>query len=207
MKDCTTYRRLLPLWSGGDLGPADARRLEGHFLHSSACRAERDKYLKTIEIARNVYAAEVQLPSFVRTRIASGAAAACRQGWSRYTAPFVVLPGGRRAGLIASLAASLLALVALPMVLRERPIPPAQPPVAAGIAADERIDMRLVGGKVRLAWSDGDNASYRVYKSSDPKGLAGAEVHSVRGTVWVDHNPASSPIVYYRIEPGDSPHF
>ena len=118
-----------------------------------------------------------------------------------------MLADGRSAGLVASLAACLLAVVALPLVLRDESVAPPPTVAAAAPAALDRIDMRLVGDKVRLAWSNGTNHAYRVYKSSDPRGLTGAEVHSVRGTVWIDDNPASSPIVYYRIEAADSPQF
>lgn len=205
MNDCNRYRKLLPLCGGGELEPAEADRLLRHLAACAACRAEEDDYSQLIQIARDTFNTEERLPSLVRSRLAAEAAAASRHGWRRLTTPIGMLWEGQSAGFVASLAACLLAIVAMPLVLRQEPIAP--PPAAAGPVVIDKIDMSLEGDKVRLAWSDGTNEAYLVYKSSDPRGLEGAEVHSVRGTVWVDQNPASSPIVYYRIEAVDSPQF
>jgi hypothetical protein len=55
-------------------------------------------------------------------------------------------------------------------------------------------------GQVRLAWSDGVKDSYTVYKSADPRDLTSGEVHFIRGNIWTDRNPGTSPVVFYRIE-------
>jgi len=55
-------------------------------------------------------------------------------------------------------------------------------------------------GVVRLAWSDGRKESYTVYKSQDPRSFARGEAHRVQGNVWTDPDPASSQVIFYRIE-------
>ncbi len=87
----------------------------------------------------------------------------------------------------------VLALVALPAVMRHGFGPTRNPAVST-------IDITADDGVVRLAWSDGTRDAYRVYKSTDPQDLEGAEVHVVKGNVWTDSEAGSSPIVYYRIE-------
>ena len=134
----------------------------------------------------------------VRSRIAAEAARKAQAGpwWERFAVrPFVTAP---RAGFAPALtAAVLLALVALPVVLRDQ----SGLVVPDGGEPTTRIEMKIIeDGAVQLAWSNGDQGTYTVYKSSDPRGLAGAEVHVVEGNAWVDRAADSSRIVYYRIE-------
>ena len=95
---------------------------------------------------------------------------------------------------------SILAAVAVPVALRNGAEGPPESVAAASAEAPERIDISLQGGAVRLAWSDGREGGYIVSKSSDPRGLAEVERHRVAGNAWVDRDPETSRIVYYRIE-------
>jgi hypothetical protein len=58
----------------------------------------------------------------------------------------------------------------------------------------------LAGGAVHLAWSNGRKDSYTVTKSSDPRGLEGAERHVVTGHDWIDAEAGQERIVFYRID-------
>jgi len=63
-----------------------------------------------------------------------------------------------------------------------------------------QLEMRLEGGKVHLAWTDGRGGVYKVRKSSDPRGLSRAAVHAVHGNSWVDEDTGSSPVVFYQVD-------
>jgi hypothetical protein len=60
--------------------------------------------------------------------------------------------------------------------------------------------MQARNGSVSLAWSDGNGKSYKVYKASDPRRLGQGSAEVVRGNQWVDRDPESSQIVFYRVE-------
>jgi len=63
-----------------------------------------------------------------------------------------------------------------------------------------RIDMQAEGGTVRLAWSDGRGKPYRVYKSTDARQLGRGPAQEVRGNQWVDSQPDTALVVFYRVE-------
>lgn len=204
MTNCVKMRELLPLSAGGDLEAGDAARVQAHLSSCPACRVELAEFRQLISLTRTIDGAAERLPATVKRRIASEAAAAARggfwQGWSNSLAwPLLGrAPGGLTA---ATLAAALVALIAVPVAMRDSAdLPPQQGEVARGVAAPERIDMSFQAGTVRLAWSDGREGGYIVSKSSDPRGLAGVEEHRVNGNTWVDSDPETSRIVYYRIE-------
>jgi hypothetical protein len=145
-----------------------------------------------MEAARSVSHPEYQLAESVKMRLALEAAdCVARRSW--YPLPFI--PFRERTGLVASAAAILLALVALPIAIGQRWTSSRQEPPM-------QIDVVAASGSVHLAWSDGEKDTYTVYKSSDPRTLDQAEAHVVRGTVWTDSDPGSAPVVFYRIEPG-----
>lgn len=55
-------------------------------------------------------------------------------------------------------------------------------------------------GGVTLEWRDGDQRTYTVLKSTDPRNFKGAEIHAVRGTRWTDTSPSPGEVVYYRVQ-------
>ncbi len=89
-------------------------------------------------------------------------------------------------------AAALVALLALPLYVSRVRGRDAGPEEIA------RISVVAAPGVVRLAWSDGVKPVYTVSKSSDPRTLGRS--YQVRGNVWVDSDPDSSQVVFYRIE-------
>jgi hypothetical protein len=191
MKTCMRFRPLLPLSAGGDLDAASEQDLRAHLAVCPACNADHLEFIDVISAGRAAFRGDHALPAGLRRRMAAVAAEEARRAplWARLV-PVPGLPGARPGLALASAAALLVILVAVPISLRNRP----------ETAVAERIDMKVQDGKVLLAWSDGARGSYKVSKSSDPRGLSGTEVHTVRGNVWVDTDPESSPIVFYRIE-------
>src|SRR5262249_39753237 len=88
---------------------------------------------------------------------------------------------------------SLLAAAALLVLFMGSQLSIMRVPERSESSEAVRIEMRMEGGEVRIAWSDGRGRPYVVRKSSDPEGMAGVETHLVRGNAWVDSNPGSSP--------------
>lgn len=190
MKGCGAFKSFLPLFSGGELSQAEHQSVEAHLARCGDCREEEATFSQVINIARHVATSEHRIPGVVRNRIALEAAArASRRPWGF---PVPVFSLSAHPGLLAGAAAIVLALVALPVAMRHGSGPAHQTEVSTlHITAD--------GGVVRLAWSDGSRDSYKVYKSADPRALEQSEVHVVRGNVWTDSQPESSPIVFYQV--------
>ena len=202
MSDCAKIRTLLPLSAGGDLDACGEKTVRAHLVGCAACRAELAEFAQVISVGRVIGSGDCRLPAAVKRRIAAQAADAVRGGfWKAWSGGLSWQPG-RIPGLkAATLAAALVALVAVPVAMRDGAEGPPETTVAERAAgAPERIDMSFQGGTVRLAWSDGREGGYIVSKSSDPRGLAGVEKHRVEGNAWVDRDPETSLIVYYRIE-------
>ena len=202
MTDCTKIQKLLPLSAGGELDSGRARAVQGHLDGCSQCAAELAEYTQIISLAREIGSAEERLPAGVRRRIAAQAAEGARDGFSVESAfGLAWLIPVRGPGLTAAtVAAALVALVAVPVAVRNGTNVPPSAVAEKVAAAPDRIDMTFEEGAVRLAWNDGREGGYTIYKSSDPRGLAGVEKHRVTGNDWVDHDPETSRIVYYRIE-------
>lgn len=200
MTRCSKIRSLLPLWIGRDVDSTDDRKIREHVTECAKCDAEATELVAVIEIARNIYTQKNELSASIKAGIAANAA---RQVvsvpwwsvWGRIpsllTEGFALRPGFA----LASAAALLVTLAVLPVGLQG----PSSPEVPESTPVT-RVEMALRSGAVHIAWSNGDKDSYTVYKSSDPQGLQGSEAHVVRGHDWVDSDPESSPIVYYRIE-------
>jgi anti-sigma factor RsiW len=192
MIECATTRPLLALSAGGDLDASDAASVEAHVDCCPSCRLELSRFSGLIAQARIALPAGLALPDGVRKRIALEAAAqAGRRPWP-FALPLLTLPVGR-SGLLAAAAAVLVALVAVPLALRNRPI---------ATAGNEVTNIQVVatGGEVRLAWSDGIKPQYTVLKTTDPRDHSRGEVHVVRGNVWTDTDPESARIVFYKID-------
>ena len=206
MKPCVNFRQMLPLSAGGDLDAASERVLQEHLAGCPGCRAELHEYLEVISMTRATFSSKDILPAPVRTRIAARAAERAEQAswWTRFSP----LPGrfSGQPGMAATVAAALVVVaLALPVALRFDPSGSAGEAgtgglETAGLGEIDKIEMRFEDGVVRLAWSDGKKPSYVVHKSSDPRGVVGAETHSVEGNIWVDTKPDSSRVVFYRIE-------
>jgi hypothetical protein len=70
----------------------------------------------------------------------------------------------------------------------------------SGPQTPARLDMQVEAKGVRLAWTDGRGRAYKVYKTSDPRLLGRGKGTVVQGNQWLDQEPDSSPIVFYRVE-------
>jgi hypothetical protein len=201
MSDCAKYRHLLPHSDREKGDRALVPGLRDHLAACRRCRAENDEMKQVISLGRTIFRAEQQLTAGTRYRIARAAAerSAHGGGW----AGMLVRPllWTRRPGFATALAAALLvAVVALPVALRDGDGTQGDRPTAAS-PGPTRIEMKtLADGAVHLAWSNGERGSYTVTKSSDPRGIEGAERHVVRGNDWIDDDPSASRIVYYRID-------
>ena len=129
----------------------------------------------------------------VRTKIASEAADRVLHGSSSWFQPLPVADYWVRPALLAGAAAVVVALLAIPLLLRSRQESSPQERVRA-------IQVVAQDGVVRLAWSDGDKDFYTVYKGTSPRAFSRKEAHVVKGTVWTDSEPSSSPVVFYQVE-------
>jgi len=69
----------------------------------------------------------------------------------------------------------------------------------AGEPGVQIVDIRANGG-VHLTWADAGKREYRVLKSVSPADFSRAEEHRVKGTHFVDNDPGSGQVVYYRVE-------
>jgi hypothetical protein len=94
--------------------------------------------------------------------------------------------------MLPAAAAVLVAILALPLYVARTG------DRDAGRQEIARISVVAAPGVVRLAWSDGVKPVYTVSKSSDPR--TPGQSYQVRGNVWIDSDPDSSQVVFYRIE-------
>jgi len=190
MTDCATHKQALALFGSDDLDQSRRAAVEAHLRDCAACAAEAADYEQLVSDLKSSLALEATLPAGVVARIASQAAEQALRApwWSRLLPPIPVHGWG--AAVPAML---LVAVVSVPFLLsHETARPVAQAPV--------RLDMQLEGDGVKVAWSNGHNRTYRVYKTTDPRLLGSGAGQVVRGHEWVDRNPGSATIVYYRVE-------
>lgn len=192
MNDCPKIRRILPLVSGGDGDLAQVEAVRRHVAICSHCREEEKTYQSVIFAAKKTGWDVPDLPAGVRYRIATEAAENSGRGRFRLLLPRPWLLA--HPGVLVAVTACLVGLLALPEMRRDF--------TGAGRGAEvsPRIDIVAERGVVRLAWSDGERSSYTVVKSTDPRFTSTGEAHVVKGNVWVDSHPDSSPVVFYRIE-------
>jgi len=193
MTQCRETRRIL------DLHAAGAARFEGrpdlrdHLTGCGECRRAVADYTFVVRQARAAFPTGVGLNEFVRARVARNAAAdALRAPWWSRLVPAM----GRHTPAWAAVAPALLValVVALPLAIRHQQAP------RAAVEVPVRLDMQTQGGAVSLAWSDGNGKAYKVYKSSDPRQLGQGRAQIVKGNQWIDQNPESSQVVFYRVE-------
>jgi anti-sigma factor RsiW len=194
MKTCDSIRAMLPLSAGGDLDPRERERVSEHLSGCASCREEEGRFKAVISTSRAAYSERLELTAMARNRIAISAAELAR---SRSWASRLLLWNfTRHPGLMATAAALLVAVVAMPVMVRD-----GRNHGVGGGNESLTIEVRAADdGAVRLAWSDGDRGSYTVYKSHDPRLLTHAESHQVAGNIWTDTDPESARFVYYRIE-------
>lgn len=192
-RDCSAIESLLPLSVSGDLDAANLERVREHLPVCELCRQTEAEYLRIISASRELYGPEYRLSEATRRRIGAEAALQVERRPWRLAFPGLGLWSlSPRPGLLATVSAIVIALVVLPIALRQAPAPSGEEAVT--------VQVENQGSAIHLAWTDGSRGSYTVYKSSDPRDLRRAEVHRVTGNSWVDENPGSSPVVFYRIE-------
>ena len=190
MNTCAVIRPLLPLSEGGEVTPEQSRLIEEHLSHCSSCQSEHDQFLGLISCVRGIRQGEYRLADSVRRRIALEAAERAARGpWGFpiFTFPY------RTAWMASAAALVVLAALTAGFWMKSRATPARQDEIS-------KLEVVAERGVVRLAWSDGMKASYTVYKTVDPRLAGRGEVHVVKGNVWVDAHPESSPVVFYRIE-------
>ena len=191
MTACPENRRVLEQHAGGRVRPGAEAAVRDHIAGCGECRRAVADYAYVVDQARAAFPAKLALNDFVRTRVARNAASdALRAPWWRRLA---VLPQTPAWGAVAP-ALMVALVVSVPLALRRAPAP-----IAQG-EGPTRIEMQANGGAVSLAWSDGDGKAYKVYKSSDPRRLGQGRPEIVKGNQWVDENPESSQVVFYRVE-------
>jgi hypothetical protein len=191
MTTCRETRAILDIHAGGRARWEGQDALREHLAGCVPCRHAVSDYTFVVGQARAVFPAGGGLNDFVRTRLARQAAdETARAPWWRR-----LVPAGHTPTWAAVAPALVVALVVtLPLALRHQPSP-----VASG-EVPVRLDMQAHDGAVSVAWSDGKGKAYRVYKSSDPRRLGQGQPEVVNGNQWVDENPESSQIVFYRVE-------
>jgi len=191
MNACEAMRALLPLFNTGDLSSGESHAVESHLALCAVCMSVRDEYRTLDSISRKKLPGMYSLHPATRNRIAAEAAERRRTStWGWPIVSVSLWPAWQR--MIPAGAAVLVALLALPFYVtryQER---------SAGRQEFARISVVAAPGVVRLAWSDGVKPVYTVSKSSDPR--TPGQSYQVRGHVWIDENPESSQVVFYRIE-------
>lgn len=183
---------MIELQAGGRVRPGAEATVRDHLAGCGECRRAVADYAFVVRQARAAFPAKLELNDFVRARVARNAAAEALRApfWRRFAA----IPQTPAWGAVAP--ALLVALVvALPLALQRAP-----EPVASAAEVPVRIEMQAHAGAVSLAWSDGRGKAYKVYKSSDPRRLGQGRPEVVTGNQWVDEDPESSQVVFYRVE-------
>jgi anti-sigma factor RsiW len=149
------------------------------------------EYKELVSLSRSALAAEKSFPPAVVARISRQAAEdVTRPSWWRRLVPMQVTP------VLAAAAPAVVALVALGIGLAVKTGHPTEPQSQM----PARLDMQVEANGVRLAWTDGRGRAYKVYKTSDPRLLGRGKGTVVQGNQWLDQEPDSSPVVFYRVE-------
>jgi hypothetical protein len=194
MKSCRSFAKLLPLQASGDLSGRHAAALEGHLGGCAACRGVLAEYEAIRRAGRAAFSLESSLPAATITRIAHRAAAEPRTWRSASWVPSWSLQPRFSHALTALAPLALVTFLAILPVIRSHGNPDATAQVP------EKLDVRMDGDTVRLAWSDGRGRPYKVFKSTDPRLLGKGQGQEVRGNQWVDRTAGASEVVFYRVE-------
>jgi anti-sigma factor RsiW len=179
----------MTLAAGGDLDLGMLSQVRAHVGICAECGREEQELLQVINAGRSAFSPASALPEVAVRRIARAAAEQAVRPWSP---PLSLFARPVRSGVLASVAAVLIALVAIPVGLKNSGPTAVKEPL--------KIDVVVQGDAVLLAWSDGVKGTYTVRKSDDPRAFSRGEAHIVSGNVWADTQPDSSPIVFYRID-------
>ncbi len=201
MNACDELPRLLSLISEGNLSAEKAASVSAHLSGCEGCRLADLTFRSMVVSAKSEYSDEHGIPVSVRRKIAAEASErVLRPIWS--WSMLALMP--RQVPVFATAMAALLVIVAgLPLARHGGEKASGRGIVAETAPKDDQvmqIEVVADGGSVKLAWSDGNRRSYTVYKTADPRAGGHQEAHLVNGNVWVDSDPQSSPVVFYKIE-------
>jgi anti-sigma factor RsiW len=175
----------------GELADEASRGVSDHLAACAACRGEVYEYKELVSVSRATLMAEKSLAPAVVARVSRQAAeAVTHPSWWRLLIPLQASPA-----LVAAVPAMVVVL-ALGIGFAARSGRPAE----STPQIPSRLDMQVEAKGVRLAWSDGRGKAYKVYKTSDPRLLGRGQGTVVRGNQWLDQDPDSSPVVFYRVE-------
>lgn len=191
MSTCSRARTHLAAFALGESMGEASRLVNGHLAACSDCRSEVAEYKELMSVARATLVADGTLSTASISRISRQAAEAVnRPAWWRRLVPMQVTP------VLAAAVPAMVALLALGIGLAVRSGRTAD----SGPQTPARLDMQVEAKGVRLAWTDGRGRAYKVYKTSDPRLLGRGKGTVVQGNQWLDQEPDSSPIVFYRVE-------
>jgi hypothetical protein len=194
MTRCRSFAKSLALQGSRDLSPRRAAALESHLEGCAACRGVLAQYDAIGKAARAAFDLGTTLPEATITRIAHRAAAEPRTWRSASWIPSWSLQPRFTHALAALAPVALVTFFVVLPVIRSHGNQDAQAQVP------EKLDVRMDGDTVHLAWSDGRGRPYKVYKSTDPRLLGKGQGQEVRGNQWVDRTAGASEVVFYRVE-------
>ena len=191
MSTCSQAKTHLAEFAFGESLGKISRLVSDHLAGCPDCRSEVTEFKELVSATRATRMADGALPPTVIARIARQAAeAASHPAWWRRLVPVQVTP------VMAAAVPAMVALLALGIGLAAR----GGRSVESGSQIPARLDMQVEAKGVRLAWTDGRGRAYKVYTTSDPRLLGRGTGTVVQGNQWVDQEPDSSPIVFYRVE-------
>lgn len=191
MSTCSQARPHLAEFAYGELTGQASHLVTGHLAGCPDCRAEVAEFKELRLATRGSLVAGGALSPAVIGRVSRQAAEAVNSpAWWRRLVPMQVTP------VMAAAVPAMVALIALGIGLAVRN----GRTIESGPQIPARLDMQVEAKGVRLAWTDGRGRAYKVYKTSDPRLLGRGKGTVVQGNQWLDQEPDSSPIVFYRVE-------
>jgi len=144
---------------------------------------------------------QVTIPAQLRTRWAREASrtSAGRGGVLAWVKGFLVLSVPRPA---MATALGLLALAGFSAVLFSQRASLRETSLSGSGPQIQYISMTPdATGRITLEWRDGNQRTYRVMKSHDPRDFSRAAVYQVRGNRWTDPSPdGRGGVTYYKVE-------
>jgi hypothetical protein len=79
--------------------------------------------------------------------------------------------------------------------------PGAEAPVPQGTSQVQLVSLHPdASGRVTLEWRDGNQRTYRIFKSDNPRDFSKAASYRVRGNRWTDPAGGADQVAYYRVE-------
>ena len=191
MLTCSQASTQLVTFAFGESVGEDSRIVREHLSACPDCRAKVAEYKELVSVSRAALATGGALSPTVIARISRQAAeAAMRPAWWRRLVPMQASP------VLAAAVPAMVVVLALGIGLALR----GRRPVESPSQTPARLDMQVEANGVRLAWTDGRGRAYKVYKTTDPRLLGTGKGTVVQGNQWLDKEPDSSPVVFYRVE-------